>query len=125
MSVFATIEALQDMLAPAKRYDRKANRILLGRALDRAYLNHVPRIICADGLSFSMQASSGHYCDPRDSIGPWNEVEIGFPSERVGQFIEYAEDPERPTETVYGWVPLPIVCDVINAHGGFSAQVPQ
>jgi hypothetical protein len=43
---------------------------------------------------------------------------VGFPSERDGLLMPYAEKPERPTETVYGWVPASIVATVIAKHGG-------
>jgi hypothetical protein len=79
---------------------------------------------CADGLEFSMQASSGHYCSPRRDLGPWTEVEIGFPSQRVEEFMEYAEDPSKPTKTVYGWVPAHVVAAVVEAHGGFIPHPP-
>jgi hypothetical protein len=76
---------------------------------------------CADGLEFSAQASSTHYCTPRDSVGPWVAVEIGFPTERVEEFMEYAENPDDPTDTVYGYVPVEVVEAVINNHGGIVA----
>lgn len=78
----------------------------------------VRHIKCADGFEFSAQASSVAYCEPRDSAGPWTKVEVGFPSGLVPEFMPYAEDPDRPTQTVYGWVPVEIVEQVVNAHGG-------
>jgi hypothetical protein len=32
--------------------------------------------------------------------------------------LEYAEDSDRPTETVYPYVPAPVVTLVIAKHGG-------
>ena len=32
--------------------------------------------------------------------------------------MNYAETPENPTETVYGWVPVEVVESVIEKHGG-------
>lgn len=75
-------------------------------------------IECADGLTLSVQASVTHYCTPRDSVGPWIAVEIGFPSRRVGEFMEYAENPDDATGTVYGYVPVEVVEAVIEKHGG-------
>lgn len=75
-------------------------------------------IRCADGLSFSVQANSTAYCAPRTDDGPYTAVEVGFPSQRVEAFMEYAEDPDNPTETVYGWVPAEIVEKVVNDRGG-------
>ena len=84
------------------------------------YLDRVPRIECADGFTMSVQADEFTYCSPRDSVGPWTAVEIGFPSERVEKLMEWAEDDDKPTETVYGWVPLEVVAEVVEDHGGFK-----
>lgn len=78
----------------------------------------VKPLTCADGLSFSAQASKFHYCTPRNSVGPWIAVEIGFPTERVEEFLEYAESPDTLTNTVYGYVPVEVVEAVIEKHGG-------
>ena len=83
--------------------------------------NHYPfarRITCADGFNVSAQASQSNYCSPRENVGPWDSVELGYPSEAVPEFMKYAEEPARPTDTVYGWVPVAIVEAVIEAHGG-------
>ncbi len=79
-----------------------------------------PLIHCNDGLTFSLQTSSGHYCTPRDDSGPWHEVEIGFPSEPVPELIQYAEDAKRPTETVYAYVPVQTIMSIIEQHGGLA-----
>lgn len=84
------------------------------------HLNHVPAIKCGNGLTMSVQASEYHYCAPRDSYGPWLEVEIGFQSKRVPKLLPYAEEKKRPTKTVYGWVPLSLVAEVIESNGGFA-----
>lgn len=89
---------------------------------DRRYdhgLKLADRIECADGLKMSVQASETHYCAPRDNYGSWYQVEVGFPTKKVEDFMEWAETPEAPTETVYGWVPLSVVVKVIDDHGGF------
>ena len=39
-----------------------------------------PRIICNDGAELSVQAGEHLYCTPRNAYGPWDKVEIGFPS---------------------------------------------
>lgn len=79
-------------------------------------------ITCASGLTFSAQASVSHYCTPRDGVGPWVAVEVGYPSERVEEFMEYAENPDDPTDTVYGWVPVEVVEAVVDSHGGIVKQ---
>lgn len=86
-----------------------------------SYQSRLARIVkCADGLTISVQASDGHYCDPRENVGPWRTVEIGYPSEVVAEILPWVEDPENPTDTVYGWVPVDVVDAVIAAHGGFA-----
>lgn len=86
------------------------------------YLRPIPRVICADGFSMSVQARSSAYCLPRNSSGPWSAVEIGFPNASVEAFMPYikGDDDADPTEVVYGYVPLRTVAGVIASHGGFA-----
>lgn len=81
----------------------------------------MPMLVCADGFSMSVQASFGHYCTPRDNDGPWTEAEVGFPSSAEELLIPYAEDEEDPTETVYAYVPVSVIREVIRKHGGLAA----
>lgn len=85
-------------------------------------LPYVPVIVCQDGFCISMQASKWHYCAPRDNEGPWVKVELGFPSYKEDLLMEYAEDPSNPTKTVYGYVPLELVAQVTDKHGGICHQ---
>jgi len=32
--------------------------------------------------------------------------------------MEYCESPNKPTDTVYGWVPRQVIINVIAKHGG-------
>ena len=80
----------------------------------------VPRITCEDGFSMSVQASETHYCTPRFNTGPWTHVEVGYPSAHETLLMAYAENPDRPTGTVYGYVPLEVVADVVRKHGGIK-----
>ncbi len=77
-------------------------------------------LVCADGFTMSVQASAGHYCTPRDNTGPYTHFEIGFPSQEEPELMQYAESPDEPTETVYGWVPVEVVTAVIVKHGGLK-----
>ena len=77
----------------------------------------IPVMKCYDGFSMSVQAGEYHYCSPRNS-GPYTSVEVGFPSERVESLMEYAEQPDNPTGSVYAWVPIEVIVDIINEHGG-------
>lgn len=76
------------------------------------------RITCRDGFSLSVQATHGAYCSPRTNIGPWDQVEVGFPSAKPELIMHRAEQPEIPTETVYGYVDIELVEQLIALHGG-------
>lgn len=107
-----------------------------------------PRIVCNDGYSVSVQASEHMYCEPRytqwqnengwqvingdywsssgtprnfetDHFTPYDSVELGFPSEADELIYEYAEGDDY-TSTVYGCVPVKIVEQLIEKHGGFK-----
>jgi len=78
------------------------------------------RIECNDGFSLSVQASSFHYCTPRSWGVRYAQVEVGFPSAPVPEFSEYKDGNEEDSESVFGYVPVEIVEDVIRQHGGIK-----
>ena len=85
-------------------------------------------VICKDNFRMSVQASRNHYCHPKENGFniSYTSVEIGFPSEKEDLLMDWAEDGDKPTETVYGYVPVSVVIDVIEKHGGiFSGQLPE
>lgn len=86
------------------------------------YLKVRPRIVCKDGFSMSVQAGYYLYSTPRANLesGNYTEVEIGFPSEKEDLICGFAEDHSDYTETVYPYVPIEIVENVIQKHGGMS-----
>ena len=80
-------------------------------------------LILADGTWLSIQAGRGHYCSPRtnSSTGDYNfydTFEIGFPSQEIPEIMEYAEDPEDLTQTVYSQVPKDVIRGFIQQRGG-------
>ena len=84
-----------------------------------------PYVVCADGFGVSIQASWGHYCVPRidtNSVpyGRYEKVELGFPTAEVPEWLDYAEDPEEATGTVYGYVPVDLVDTGLEKHGGID-----
>jgi hypothetical protein len=79
-----------------------------------------PRIVCKDGFSISVQASEFAYCTPRANVAHWTEVECGFPSDMEVSLLKYAESPDDPTGTVYGYVPVRLVEKIIKRHGGVA-----
>lgn len=82
-----------------------------------------PRIVCKDGYSFSYQASAYHYCTPRSTFKPnekekYTQVELGYPSEDDELIHDYCEDPDHATYDIYPYVPVRIVNQLIEKHGG-------
>ncbi len=76
------------------------------------------RITCLDKASVSIQANQSAYCTPRNDVGPYTEIEAGFPSvEPPISWHPYAED-RNLTDTVYGYMPSHLVWEFIDAHGG-------
>lgn len=75
---------------------------------------------CADGFMISVQASSMHCCEPRRiKAWPYSEVELGFPSELDELIADYANKPDT-TETVFAYVPIDIVNQLVEKHGGIK-----
>ncbi len=79
-------------------------------------------IECVDGFTMSVQASRTHYCRPREDGAWWDQVEVGYPSAEEPLLMPYAESPETPTMTVYGYVPVEVIDAVIEKHGGMKEQ---
>jgi hypothetical protein len=76
-------------------------------------------VICVDGFKMSVQASYTSYCQPRiDEAERYSEVEIGYPTAKEELLMNWCEDPADPTGTVYGYVPVQVVVNVIAKHGG-------
>jgi hypothetical protein len=83
----------------------------------------LPKVVCADGFTMSVQASEYHYCTPRETTDRYVSVEVGFPSERPEPWAaweSYCESPESPTDTVYGHVPASLVAALVELHGGVA-----
>lgn len=94
-------------------------------AADDIRPNTMPRIVCADGESLSVQASRTHYCSPRDCYGPWEAVEVGFPSVPVPEWAAFKDGPQlADTAAVFGYVPVELVRAFIAAHGGEKQALP-
>lgn len=78
------------------------------------------RIVCNDGFSISVQANTFSYCIPHDNKAwPYSKVELGFPS-AIDDLIEDFSDEPGTTETVYPYVPIEIVNQLIEKHGGIA-----
>lgn len=84
-----------------------------------------PKVVCSDGFSISIQANQYAYCSPRSDYGPYRMVECGFPSATPGpELMEYADTPEDPTGTIYGYVPVEVVKRELKSHGDVLLTPP-
>ena len=83
-------------------------------------------IVCKDGFTMSVQANNGAYCSPRiDGAPRYTHAEVGFPSHPEPLLLEWADDKDRPTGTVYGYVPADRISLVCVKHGGIvSGELP-
>ena len=92
--------------------------------MKRPFINEA--VVCADGFRMSVQGNEGAYCEPRlNNQKKYNLVEVGYPSEREELIMPWAEHPAQPTDTVYGYVPVDVVTNVIVKHGGMiEGEVP-
>jgi len=106
---------------------QKEARMLTNEFFNTAGTDRNRQVVCADGFTMSVQAHDGAYCTPRMSGAPkYTHVEVGFPSEREVLIMKYAEEPDVPTQTVYGYVPVQTVTNVIAKHGGIvNGEIPK
>lgn len=83
-----------------------------------------PRAYCADGFSVSIQASNAAYCTPRRwDADKWEDVELGFPSTKDEPMMPYCENDGNPLGTIYPFMPMFIVEEVVKKHGGITGYV--
>ena len=81
----------------------------------------LPRLELGNGHTVSVQASHSHYCSPRSDQGPYNEVELRFPTFLLNDDImQRAEEHYKPHDTVYSYVPLDLVIAMIKENGGIA-----
>ncbi len=92
-----------------------------------------PIIYCKDGFNMSVQASAYHYSLPREAqADSYTSVEVGFPSEKEPLLVDFVEQSFadqhegieiKYTKTVYPYVPVKVVDEVIKKHGGIKEDV--
>ena len=107
--------SLNDYLMAFRKTDAYGWNVI---GLDGGHYPLAKRISCADGFSLSVQATQAAYCAPRRNEGPWHEVEVGFPSAPPELIAHRAENPDKLTDTVYGYVDINLVEQLIALHGG-------
>lgn len=82
------------------------------------HLSRMPatHVVCQDGFTLSVQASRHTYCTPQNDDGPYSKVEVWM----CGNVPEFSEAVGGDSEYPYGYVPIEIVAQVIDQHGGFK-----
>ena len=85
--------------------------------------SRLPHIVCSDGFEMSVQVGYSLYSEPKKVAKRYSAVEIGYPSEREPLIEKYVEsiyeDPDY-TDTIYPYVPVKIVNQVLKKHGGID-----
>lgn len=76
------------------------------------------KALCKDGFSISIQASMYHECNPRKPKGPYKSVELGYSSHIEILIEKYAKNTPSKYYTIYSYVPVKVVDEVIKKHGG-------
>lgn len=92
-----------------------------GKVVNRFGYCHCGALLLNDNTELSIQAGRGLYSSPRETMthyGEYTHFEIGFLSRTIPEIMEYAEDSENPTTTVYGYVPKEVIEEFINKAGG-------
>ena len=84
----------------------------------------LPQIVCVDGFSMSVQVGFSLYSTPKRVDKRYSAVEIGFPSDHEPLIEKWAEnlfeDSPDFTDTVYPYVPVKVVNEVLKKHGGID-----
>ena len=81
-----------------------------------------PKIVCADGFKMSVQGNELTYSIPRKCGTEFQAMEVGFPSEPEPLLMEFAEDPAKPTTTVYCYVPVDVIKEIVAKHGFIDSE---
>lgn len=83
-----------------------------------------PAIICTDGYSVSVQASSNHASSPRvDGLTEYDEYEVyGITEAQIEQLADWVQKPyeEHP---IYEFVPKEEIKQLILEHGGLDKEI--
>lgn len=82
----------------------------------------MPRIICKDGFSISLQVNHSNYCDSENGYQrfgyEWKTIEFGFPSEEEELLEEFADNEEVCISV--GRITIELAEEVLAKHGGID-----
>ena len=89
---------------------------------DRTISTIFPEIVCADGLTLSVQGHFGAYSYPRDDFADeYSEVEVMCRPDADELFATYGRSPDIVGgNVIWPYVPVEIVEAVIARHGGLA-----
>lgn len=83
------------------------------------------RVKCVDGYTISIQnhifsysSNNSNPVNPDPGSLLHDDFELGFPNMEDDLIKSYAEDSDNLTETVYAYVQIGVVIQLINKHGG-------
>ena len=86
--------------------------------------SRLPHIVCSDGFTMSVQVGDSLYSTPKKVAKRYSNVEIGYPSDHEPLIEKWAEnlfeDSPDFTDTVYPYVPVKVVDEVLKKHGGID-----
>lgn len=75
-------------------------------------------LLCKSGLLVSIQASSAHYCSPKEDAAPtYFSVEVRYP-QRDGEEVRLRTLGKYRDGPVYGYAPVDAVNRIIHRNGG-------
>lgn len=86
-------------------------------------LFYCPTVYAIDGFNVSLQIHNSNYCSSENGYREFGHtmksVEFGFPSHADELLAEYAEEPDKLTETV-GMIPVTVLEELFTKHGGID-----
>ena len=89
----------------------------------------LPIVYCKDGFNISIQCKYGNYCASENGIRTfgldWEKVEWGYPSSEIdpNKYNAECSDTTSTTESVGGYVPIDLLDELLNEHGGIDLQM--
>ena len=111
------MNALEHLVEVCKGHKDRSREIIAHSALLWG-VSIADYIELENGATHSVQASATAYSTPRDNTGPYSAVEVGYPrGVRIPEtWKEYADGESLQKSTIFGYVPVELVRDLILAN---------